>query len=368
MELLLTDEQKLLQESAATLVERTGGTDKARTRRDAGGALDRDAWRTVAEAGWLGILASESAGGLGLGMTELSLVLEQAGRGLLGAPVAAAALSAAAIGEGESDSARDELASAIVAGERLVLPALLESVADASAEGLETNAASAGQGYTLTGTKTFIPDAGEADAFLVAAQGPDGPILGLVDADGAGASVDLHPTVDGGAWGTLTLSGAEIAADRVIAGPNRAPELIARIRDGMLVGLGAELLGVMSEALDIAIEYIKTREQFGRPIGSFQALQHRAVNDYVDVEMTRSLLFQICAAMDEGRGAPEMTAAIKAKASVAKSAIQMHGGIGFTDEHSIGFYLKRAMALSAQYGNEAVQRRRYAELAGIASS
>jgi len=287
--------------------------------------------------------------------------------------VAAAAVCAAAIAEGENDAARDELAASIVAGETVVVPALLESATEGAAERFATKAAAAGRGYSLSGTKTFIPDAGDADAFLVAAESADGPVLGLVPAGGAGVSLDLHKTVDGGAWGTLTLAGAEISADRVIAGPNRAPHLIARVRDGMLIGLGAELLGVMSEALDIAIEYIKTREQFGRPIGSFQALQHRAVNDYVDVEMTRSLLFQICTAMDEGRGAPEMTAAIKAKASAAalkvtKSAIQMHGGIGFTDEHSIGFYLKRAMALSAQYGNEAVHRRRYAELAGIEAS
>lgn len=372
MELLLTDEQKMLQDSAATMIERVAGPDRARVRRDAGGGIDRDTWQAIAEAGWLAILASEPAGGLGLGMTELSLVMEQAGRGLLGAPIAASAASAAIIAEGENSPARDEQAAAIVAGERIVVPALLEGVIGTTGPQFATKAAPAGQGYSLTGAKSFVPNAGDADAFLVAAESPEGPVLALVGSDASGVSLNLNKTVDGGAWGTVSLSGADVSTDQVIAGPNRAPYLIGQLRDAMLIGLGAELLGVMSEALDISLEYIKTREQFGRAIGSFQALQHRAVNDYVDVEMTRSLLYQICTAMDEGRGTPEMSAAIKAKASsaalkVTKSAIQMHGGIGFTDEHSIGFYLKRAMVLSSQYGNEAVHRQRYAELSGIAA-
>ncbi len=138
----------------------------------------------------------------------------------------------------------------------------------------------------------------------------------------------------------------------------------------MLIALGAELLGVAGAALDMALDYIKVREQFDRPIGSFQALQHRAVNDYIEVESTRSLVFQAAEAADSGRGTSAMASAVKAKASaaaliVAKSAIQMHGGIGFTDEHDIGLHLKRAMALSAQYGNESAHRARYARLVGI---
>ena len=188
--------------------------------------------------------------------------------------------------------------------------------------------------------------------------------------DSTGVAVDVRRTVDGGRFGRVELSDVSVPQDHVVAGPNRAPAVIARARDAMLVGLGAELLGVMEQSLDIALEYIKVREQFDRPIGSFQALQHRSVNDFVDVELTRSLLFQVCAAFDEGRGTPEMAAALKAKATgaalkVTKSAIQMHGGIGFTDEHDIGLYLKRAMALSAQYGNETVQRRRVLELTGL---
>ena len=369
MELILTDEQKMLQESATTFVERNAGPSQARTRRDAGGALDRETWSQIAEAGWLAILSPEDAGGLGLGMTDLAIVLEQAGKGLAAAPICAAAISAQAIAESDSAALRDEVLPAIIGGERIVVPALQESAVALDTDDVETRAETADGGFVLNGAKTFIPDATDADGYLVSASGPDGMILAYVPKDAAGMTVDMRRTVDGGGLSQLSLSGVAVPSDYVVAGANQAPALVARLRDAMLTGLGAELLGVMEQALDIALEYIRVREQFDRPIGSFQALQHRSVNDYVDVELTRSLLFQVCAAFDEGRGTPEMAAALKAKATsaalkVTKSAIQMHGGIGFTDEHDIGFYLKRVMTLAAQYGNEAIHRRRFAEMLG----
>jgi alkylation response protein AidB-like acyl-CoA dehydrogenase len=143
---------------------------------------------------------------------------------------------------------------------------------------------------------------------------------------------------------------------------------LERMRRYLLIGLAAEMLGVMEQALELALGYLKTRVQFNRPIGSFQARQHRAVNDYMDVELTRSLLYQVCAAVDAGQGTPAMIAALKARASeavmsVTKSVIQMHGAIGFTDEYDAGLYLRRAMALSVQHGDAAAHRARFARLA-----
>ncbi len=370
MELLLNEEQKLLKESAATLIERHAGADRVRTQRDAPSAVDREAWGAVAEAGWLAILAPEAAGGLGLGLTELALVAEQAGRRLLESPVAAAALAARAIAEGDSEALRADLAPAITAGERIVVPALQEEATTPDIDSRAVTAAADGDGFRLGGAKRFVPCAAGADGFLVNAAGPDGSILCYVPSDAV--EIAMTGTVDGGGWGDVSLAGVRVPAEHVIAGPNRAPELCAGLIDSMLIALGAELLGVAGAALDGAVEYIKMREQFDRPIGSFQALQHHAVNDYVEVESTRSLVFQAAEVADAGRGTSAMASAVKAKASsaaltVAKSAIQMHGGIGFTDEHDIGLYLKRAMALSAQYGNEAAHRARYARLAGIES-
>ncbi len=191
-----------------------------------------------------------------------------------------------------------------------------------------------------------------------------------VPADSDGLAIETVATVDGDGFGALRMSGVAVPAAHVVAGANRAPALAGETLDRMLLCLSAEMLGVMGRALDVAVEYLKVREQFDRPIGSFQALQHRAVNDYIEVETTRSLLFQAATAWDAGRGDAAMASAVKSKASAAvlsvcKSAIQMHGAIGFTDEHDIGLYLKRAMALSAQYGNEAAHRARYARLTGI---
>ncbi len=368
MELLLSDEQKLLHQSAATLIERHAGAGRVRARREAPSAIDREAWAVVAEAGWLAILAPDEAGGLGLGLTELALVAEQAGRGLLDAPIAAAALAARMIAEGDSEALRADLAPEIVSGGRIVLPALLESATDPDVVPGDVVATADGDGLRLSGTKRFVPCAAGADGFLINAAGADGAVVCYVPSDAV--EVATTATVDGGLWGDVSLAGARVPADNVIAGPNRAPALCTGLIGSMLIALGAELLGVAGAALDMAVAYIKVREQFDRPIGSFQALQHRAVDDYVAVETTRSLVFQACEAADAGRGTPAMALAVKAKASaaaltVAKSAIQMHGGIGFTDEHDIGLYLKRAMALSAQHGNAAAHRARYARLVGI---
>lgn len=367
MDPILTDEQKLLEESAAALMERHAGANRLRARRDAGGTVDPALWRGVADAGWLAILAGDDAGGLGLGMTDLAVVLVEAGRALSTAPICAAAAAAHAVAEGDSAAVRENVLPSILSGDLLVVPAIQDTTTAFKAVGRRIQAESTADGLRLNGRETVVPDSG---GFLVPAIGPTGTMLCYVPAGTDGLSVDIRRTVDGGSIGQLTLTNVAVGQDAMVAGPNHAPTLIARMRDTMLVGLSAELLGVMSRAVDIAIEYLKVREQFGRPIGSFQALQHRSVDDYIDVEIARALLFQVCAAFDDGRGTPEMAAVLKAKASAAalrvtKSAIQMHGGIGFTDEHDIGLYLKRAMVLSAQYGNETVHRHRYAALSGI---
>ncbi|NQU71212.1 MAG: acyl-CoA dehydrogenase [Rhodospirillales bacterium] len=368
MELLLSDEQKLLRDSAVTLVERSAGPKRVRELRDNGEETDLAAWRDVANAGWLGILAGEDAGGLALGMTELALVVEQAGCGLMAAPIAAAAVAARALGDSDSATLRDEIAPAIIAGELIVAAAFQEQRRGVELGNISTTASADGTGLRLSGRKTFIRNPGAIDGYLINAAGPEGPVLCYVAGNADGVALDIAANnVDGGSTGTLKLDGAQVAQAHILAGPNRAPGMTGEIHDQMLLGLGAELLGVMEQALNTTIEYLKIREQFDRPIGSFQALQHRAVNDYVDVETTRSLLYQVCGAADNGRGSSAMASAVKAKASgaalsVTKSAIQMHGAIGFTDEHDIGLHLKRAMALSAAYGNEAAHRARFARL------
>lgn len=368
MELVLDDEQRLLKESAGKLVERFGGPGAHRALRDSGDGFDRERHRTVAAAGWLALLAPKRAGGLGLGMTELALVLEQAGRGLMTEPIAATAVCAYAIASGRSATGKKQILAELLAGDRIIVPALKDpSRAGVRREGIA--AVPFHYGYQLTGTRSSVPYAACADAFLVDASRSDGPIVVMVPRATFGVDVAARDTVDGGANGTVTFSDASMMSDdALIAGITQAEALAADARDRLLIGASAEMLGIMEQAFDLAMGYVRTREQFGRPIGSFQALQHLAVDQHMEIELTRSLLYQVCAAVDSGHGSPAMAAAVKARASeavlkVTKSVIQMHGAIGFTDEYDAGLYLRRAMTLAAQYGNAASHRARYAELA-----
>ena len=370
MEPILIEEQTLLQDSARKVMIRVAGPERAREVRNNAAGLRREAWKELAEAGWLAILVPEEQDGLGLGTIELALVLEQSGGALLLEPVGLAAAAAETIAMSDNAALQETLLAAIVAGDKIVLPAMQETALAVGPEDAGTIAQSNNDGLTLTGAKNFIAGAEAADGFLVNAQGAQGTVLCYVPRDADGTHLTQSRNVDGSGTGTLVMDGTPVYGANIVAGANLAPQLAHLMVERIVIGLGAELLGVMDRALSEALDYLKARIQFDRPIGSFQALQYRAVNDYMDVELTRSLIYQVAAMADDGRDVSAMASAVKAKASraaltVTKSAIQFHGAIGFTDEHDIGLYLKRAMSLAAQHGNEAAHRRRYARLTGI---
>ena len=366
MELVLTEEQRLVKESAEKLVERCGGPSAHRELRQSNPGFDRERVKTIAEVGWLSLMVPEKANGLGMGMTELALALEQAGRGLLTEPVAALAACARALGVGRAatGAGTEQELNKLISGENLLIPVLQDPTATKENRELIL-AEHYHYGYQLTGVRTCIPFAEEADAFLVDANTSDGIILIVVPRDTFGITVKGSQMVDGTAHGTIEFSEVTLMADDLlIAGVKQGENLAAETYDRILLGVSAEMLGVMEEALELAVSYMRTREQFGRPIGSFQALQHRAVNDHIQVELVRSLLYQVCGAIDAGHGSRTMVAAVKARASeavlsVTKSVIQMHGAIGFTDEYDAGLYLRRGMALASLYGNAAEHRERY---------
>lgn len=369
MELILTDEQVMLQDSAERLLQRAAGPDAIRAARESETTIDRALWQEICDAGWLAILVPESAGGLGLGLTELALVLEKAGGALLTAPVCLAAATARTLARCEARPFTDALASDVISGARVVMPALQESPRAVELAEVSTVGALDGDGLKINGAKVFVPYADAADGFLVNVETPNGRILAYVAKETAGMTLANAQNVDGSGSATLALSNVQVPNDHVIAGANLAPELTAGLAELILVGTSAELLGVMDRAFNIALDYLKVRNQFGKPIGSFQALQHRAADDYMETELTRSLLFQVCAMTDDGADIAAMASALKAKASGAalkltKNAIQYHGAIGYTDEHDIGLYLKRAMSLAALYGNEAHHRRRFGQQTG----
>src|SRR5271154_4665275 len=362
MDLHLTSEQILLRDSAAKFIG-AAGPKVARGYRERDRSFAAERLRQAGELGWLGILVPSSADGLGLGLTELALVLEQAGRGLVCEPIGLAAISAAALAQGHTPH---PMLKRAMTGTALVVPALQESAHGDDLLAPRAQAAETDGSLRLTGTKTFVCADG-AGGFLVSAGGRDGPSLYYVARDAPGSSLTTTQTVDGRQLSTLNLKNAP--AD-LIPSRQSSRSAVEAVIDLALVALSAELLGVMEKAQEIIFAYLRIRKQFGKPIGSFQALQHQAVNIYIRTETTRSLLYQVAANNDPYRIDPALAAAVKAKASedamfVVQACIQLHGAIGFTDEHDIGLYLKRALLLSSLFGNAAAQRRRYAKIADL---
>jgi alkylation response protein AidB-like acyl-CoA dehydrogenase len=369
MELVLDEAQTILRESADKLVERHAGPARFRELRTTEHGFDPARLAVVAEAGWLSLLVPEERDGLGLGTTEAALVLESAGRGLMTEPIAAVMAAARAVASGPA--AMGATLEGLTSGGSVILPALHDPAADDPA-GARVQATPAGSGFKLSGRTGAVPGAPAADGFIVNARSGDGTVVCLVPRDAHGLEIQQRGRVDGTGHATLALNDVAVPADAVIASGAQGTEVAAATLDLVLLGTSAEMLGIMEQGLALAVDYLGTREQFGRPIGSFQALQHRAVNDHVDIELTRSLFYQVCAAMDDGRGNRAMVAAVKARASdavlsVTKSMVQMHGAIGFTDEYNASLYLRRAMALSSQYGNAAWHRKRYARLSSRAA-
>ena len=362
MDLHLSSEQTLLRDSAAKFIG-AAGPKVARGFRQKDPSFSQARLKEAGELGWLGMLVPTSADGLGLGLTELALVLEQAGRGLVCEPIGFAAISAAALAQGHAPHPMLEKATS---GDALIVPALQENAHGTDLLVPRTQASGANGSLRVTGTKSFVCADG-ADGFLVSASGSDGPALYYVARDAAGCSFSATQTVDGRKLATLTLDNTP--ADFV---PRRqsSRNAVEALTDLVLIALSAELLGVMAKAQEITFDYLRFRRQFGKPIGSFQALQHKAVDIYTRTEVIRSLLYQVAANNDPYRIDPALAVAVKAKASedalfVTQACIQLHGAIGFTDEHDIGLYLKRAMLLSSLFGNAAAQRRRYVEIADL---
>lgn len=309
------------------------------------------------------MLVPTSAGNLGLGLTEFALVLEQAGRGLVCEPIGLAAISAAALAQGHAPHRMLERA---MAGTALVVPALQETAHGGDLLAPLAHSEAANGSFSLTGTKRFVCADG-ANGFLVSANGLEGPALYYVDRDAPGCRLSATGTVDGRKLSTLIL---EHAPADLVPPPQSSRSAVEALTDLALFALSAELLGIMEKAQEITFDYLRVRKQFGKPIGSFQALQHKAVDIYIRTETVRSLLYQVAANNDPYRINPAQPIALKAKASedalfVMEACIQLHGAIGFTDEHDVGLYLKRAMLLSSLFGNAATQRRRYVQIANL---
>jgi alkylation response protein AidB-like acyl-CoA dehydrogenase len=379
MQFSLTDEQALLRDSAAALVRDHSSLRRVRALRDDGDGdgFSRELWTRIAALGWLGIPFAEADGGLGLGLKELALVLEEFGKGLLPEPLLSTVLlGGTAIQRGGSDAQRAALLPALIGGELLLTVAWQERGGRYDAHAVATRAERAGAGWRLHGEKHLVADGHVADRIIVSARtsgerrDAHGITLFLVERRAAGVGVTRQSTLDGRNAALVRFDGATVAADDVIGTVDEGSGLLREVLDRATAGLCAEMLGGMEAAFAMTLDYLKTRQQFGVPIGSFQALKHRAAVLFTEIELARSAVLAAAMALDEGHPqAAQFVSAAKARCSDAfmlagNEGVQMHGGIGMTDEHDIGFYLKRARAAEISFGDAAFHRARFATLQG----
>lgn len=379
MALVLNEEQLMLKESAAGFLTEKATVVHLRALRDSAderGCSD-DVWQEMVQMGWAGIAIAEDFGGLGYGYTGLGLVLEQVGRNLSASPLQSTVLVCATlIAELGSGSQKEQWLSPIAAGEKRVSLALQEGRHHAP-EQTAARAVADGEDYLLSGAKVLVLDASLADAYIVIARtaGEAGDSQGLtaflVAANSAGIALSRSSMVDSRNVGTLTLRDVRVPAAQVLGELGGAWQGLSRTLDIANVGLASELLGLSTEAFERTVAYLKERKQFGRVIGSFQALQHRSAELFAELELARSIVLQALQAIDSGdEQLPLLASAAKAKlCEVAQratnEAIQMHGGIGMTDEHEIGFFIKRARVVQHTFGDYNYHLDRFAQLSGF---
>lgn len=334
--------------------------------------FDRAIWMQMAEQGWLSILVPEDLGGLGLGVGAAALIAERLGYALYPEPfVAAGALALQCVALGDNQSSKEGFLARLLSGKTVATVAWQGGAGSLSIEQTSITAMPAADGVSLTGNGRFAAVAA-ADAFIVSARTEQGIALYWVDRHHCGLKSAAEPGADGSMSARLELSDVDVTANSCVASAACASEVLQSALDTAIVATSAELVGLMERVMEVTLEYLRTRQQFGRPIGSFQALQHRAVDLWIQKELARAAVGAAARVLDDAAATQtaRSAAASSAKARAAHAAlllcnhaVQLHGAIGFTDEHDLGLYLNRALVLSAWLGNAAEHRRRYGTLA-----
>ena len=375
MDFGFSEEQEMLRKSARDfLAAESPMTYVRRMMEDDRGFTDAQ-WKQMAELGWMGLILPEQHGGAGGDFVDMVVVLEEMGRAVLPGPFfATVVLGGVALLEGGSDGQKASFLPKIAAGDLRVTLAQLEPNARWDAEGIELQARKDGGGYRLAGTKLFVPDAHTADVIIVAgrepgSKGAEGVTLFLVDAGASGVKATLLKTMDQTRkLCEVVLEDVRVPADRVLGQPGAGWKLLDRVVDRGKVGLCAEMCGGAQKVLEMSVEYAKVREQFGRPIGSFQAIQHKCANMLVEVESSKSATYYAAwAVANDVAEAPLAAAMAKAYCSdayrhTAGEGIQIHGGIGFTWEHDMHIYFKRAKSSEVTFGDATWNREIVAQL------
>lgn len=382
MPLNYSEEQSLLRDSARDFFATTLPVANLRELRDQKNetGYSTEAWQAMIDLGWGGITIPEQFGGLGFGYKGLGVILEQAGRTLAASPLlATCALGVTALVEGGSPEHKTELLPLVVDGKVSLALAVDENPVHAPYD-IACQAVKEGSNYALSGQKIFVLDGHVADQLIVVARtsgdtsgdtsSREGLTLFLVNAKSSGITYKRSVMVDSRNACRINFDKVSVAATQVLGTVDQGAELLDYILDVGRICLSAEMLGGLQEAFDRTVEYLKTREQFDVKIGSFQGLQHRAARMFCEVELAKSVVIAALTALDEGAdrtSIAEQASLAKAKVSevfklVSNEAIQMHGGIGTTDEVEVGFFLKRARVAEQTFGGIGFHLNRWGEL------
>lgn len=379
MALVLSEDQQLLKDSAQSFCQQNAPVSMLRKLRDSKDAdgFDRQLWQQMIELGWAGMAIPEAYGGFDFGYGGLGVVLEETGRTLVNSPlISTVLLGATVINELGSEQQKQDLLPKIVAGELLLALALDEQISHAPSC-IATTASKSGGDYILNGSKTFVLDGHVVQKLIVVARtsgasdSAEGISLFLVDSDAPGLSCQRSVMVDSRNSAKVEFVDVRVSADALLGDLDKGFASLDHALDVARIGIAAEMLGSIQTVFESILDYLKHREQFGVLIGSFQGLQHRVAEMYSEIELCKSAVRAALAGLDDPQKSRDEIAILasvtKAKLSevfflVSNEGIQMHGGIGMTDEFDIGFYIKRARVAQQFLGDATFHRDRYATL------
>tara|TARA_Y100001936_G_scaffold51053_1_gene49602 strand:- start:334 stop:1473 length:1140 start_codon:yes stop_codon:yes gene_type:complete len=376
MALILNEEQQSLKDIAKEFLQKNAPVTHFREIRDTNNELGYDEvlWKEMVNLGWSGILIPEEYGGFDFGMVGMGSIFEEMGKTLTPSPLfATGVLGASLISLGGNDSQKQTLLPKIVEGSLTTALALEENNRH-SPNVISTSATKSGDNYEISGEKTFVIDGHSANLLIVAARtegsidDESGITLFMLDPKTDGLEITKTSMVDSRNSAQVKLRNVVVSSSDILGGLNNGSGILENVLDRAQIAISAEMLGNASQAFQITLEYIKERKQFGAVIGTFQALQHRAAEMYSEIELTKSSVIAACNAVDENSNdLKRMASLAKFKAGetnhlVTNEAIQMHGGVGVTDEYDVGLYLKRARVTEQIFGNSEYHIDRYATL------
>lgn len=379
MDFDLSEEQRLLKESVDGLLKTSYDFDQRKKYGAEKGGWSKAVWGKLAEQGLLGLPFSEDDGGFGAGAVETMIVMEALGRALVLEPyLATVVLGGGFLRRGGSVAQKAAYIPGIIDGSKTLAFAQLEKNSRYDLGDVSTTAKKKGDGWVIDGEKFVVLNGEAADTLVVTARTKgaqtdrNGIGVFLVPRDAKGVAVKGYPTQDGMHAADITFTGVEVGADAAIGDPENGLPLIEQVVDDARIAMCAEAVGAMEESLKITVEYLKTRKQFGVPIGSFQTLQHRAADMFVNLEQARSMAMLATMASDFDDAKERAIAVAAAKVQVGKSlkfvgqqSIQLHGGIGMTMEASIGHYFKRLSIIENTYGDTDYHLGRVADSSGL---